>query len=361
MASATKHKTTGKWVARYNLTDKHGNRQQRKKNGFDTKKEALIYANKQELDDNIADSEVKLVDYFRNWYETFKEGKVSQSTEEQYEYLIKLIEDYFGNLKLKDLTRIKYQAFLNERGKNRAKNTVEKTHFRIKRCIEIAFADGIIKTNPTHNIQLNYDIKEQKLVKAWNVSEAEKLMDLFTSELTPRATILYIAINTGLRLGEIYGLSWKDIHGTTLEVNRGYAYNNGERNFTDAKTPSSIRKIKVTKEFTNQIKKYKLKYQSISPEYLFLDEWNHPVISDTGVRKYLKKSCRELDIPVLGIHSLRHTHCSYLLYKGIDINYISKRLGHSNITETLKIYTHILGEFKEEQDEKLLEVLEGLN
>ncbi|RTX98910.1 site-specific integrase, partial [Staphylococcus saccharolyticus] len=51
---------------------------------------------------------------------------------------------------------------------------------------------------------------------------------------------------------------------------------------------------------------------------------------------------------------LRHTHCSYLLAKGVSIQYISKRLGHADIHTTLKIYSHIIKEFESEEDKEVV-------
>ena len=66
------------------------------------------------------------------------------------------------------------------------------------------------------------------------------------------------------------------------------------------------------------------------------------VISNAAVNKTLGKLCDVLNTDKRTSHSLRHTHCSFLLSQGISIYYISKRLGHKNIDTTLKHYSHLL-------------------
>lgn len=358
MASVNKDPKTNKWYVRYNVYDNKGNRHQKMKKGFKSKKEAQIYGTKQEEITYDINADMPFADYFEKWFYTYKETMITDKVIKEYKHLIKLVHEYFGNLPLKLLTRQRYQTFINIRGKNRARNTVEKTHFRLKQAIQMALADNLIQVDPTFNVVISYDNDQQSRIKAWNIHDGELLTKAFQDELTPRSTALYIAINTGLRLGEIYGLSWDDIHGNVLEVNRGYDYT-ASKTFTAGKTKTSIRKIKITDTFKKRIFEYKLKFQSQSPKFLFLDKFENPVITDTAIRKYLKKLCESLSIEFCGIHGLRHTHCSYLIYNGIDINYISKRLGHASTIETLKTYAHILNEFKQQQDTKVIEILEN--
>ena len=75
-------------------------------------------------------------------------------------------------------------------------------------------------------------------------------------------------------------------------------------------------------------------------------------LTNNAVNKRLKVYCNNLGIKEITSHALRHTHCSYLLAKGISIYYISKRLGHKNISVTTEVYSHLLEETYKEEDEK---------
>ena len=65
-----------------------------------------------------------------------------------------------------------------------------------------------------------------------------------------------------------------------------------------------------------------------------------------------------MNLPYYLIHPLRHTHASILLYHGLGIHYVSKRLGHSTIIETLKTYAHIIDELKQREDQKLEQAIQ---
>lgn len=81
------------------------------------------------------------------------------------------------------------------------------------------------------------------------------------------------------------------------------------------------------------------------------------MLSHTSVNKTFKKIKERFNIPQeITPYSLRHTHASYLISKEISIEYISKRLGHANISITLDIYTHLLDEHKKIQGQRVREI-----
>lgn len=69
-------------------------------------------------------------------------------------------------------------------------------------------------------------------------------------------------------------------------------------------------------------------------------------------------SVLDIDKEHITLHMIRHTHCSVLLYQGLDIYYVSKRLGHSNTGVTFNTYSHLLKERKQEEDKKIENFLE---
>lgn len=83
-------------------------------------------------------------------------------------------------------------------------------------------------------------------------------------------------------------------------------------------------------------------------------------ISDNAVNKTLKKACRRFGCTEITFHGLRHTHASILLYKRIDIGYISRRLGHSSIMTTYRIYTHIIDELAQRDAFATLNVIDDI-
>lgn len=81
-------------------------------------------------------------------------------------------------------------------------------------------------------------------------------------------------------------------------------------------------------------------------------EWFILLVAKTGMR-FLERHCKELNLPVISVHGLRHTHASLLLFAGVSTASVSRRLGHANIAITQKIYLHIIQEL-ENQDVDLV-------
>ena len=355
MASIKKDPKTNKWYCRVSYKDKHGKYKTKTRMGFNTKAEATVVANQLELSDDIeADTaNTPLSDYFKKWIETYKEGMVSDEVYKRYEFIHQFIDDYFGKKPMQSITHMEYQAMINERGKNRGKDTVKKTNSAIRSCVMDAMADGLIKKDFTRRVKLSFENKSSGRVKYWDHDEYLKLINHFKSSLDVKDFMLYTIAVTGLRIGEAYGIG-DDITKSTLSVNRGYNYRT-TMNFTEGKTTSSIRTIKTFPELYTRMSRYRLANGKVNDTYLFLDEYNNPMISHTALQNYLKKTCCNLGIKELTIHCLRHTHCSELIYQGLDILYISKRLGHKNVDETIRTYSHILDEYNQVQEEKIKE------
>ena len=83
-------------------------------------------------------------------------------------------------------------------------------------------------------------------------------------------------------------------------------------------------------------------------------------IHNSSVNHLLEKYCNELDIPVISIHGLRHTHASLLLYEGVSIASVAKRLGHADTTTTQSTYLHIIQELENKDSDKVLHHLSQL-
>lgn len=357
-----KDKKTKKYYVRVSYKHK-GKYKTKSKFGFDTKKEAEIYEAKLKLKaDNDFETDaasINLVDYFEEYIETYKEGIISDSTMNKYYYNLELVREYFReHKKLTSLRRSEYQAFLNWRGKDRGKDTTERTHHYIKALYKVAMADGLIKVDPTFNAVIRYDKEYDDKVKAWSKHEATLLNQYFLKNQSINNIILYIMLNTGLRLGEVMALSYDDITKDAVHVKQEYNIN--YKKFTPGKNKSSIKTIVSSPKIHSIVSKYKLVTRKNGGEYPFLDLSHKPLISYNGLKKHLDKVCEELSIKKLTVHSLRHTHCSILLYEGMNLQYVSKRLGHSTQIETMKTYSHIIDEIKQREDGKIKDVLNEL-
>lgn len=165
---------------------------------------------------------------------------------------------------------------------------------------------------------------------------------------------------TGLRLGECLALSWKDLTDNYIVVNITISKEkiNGVRLITSPKTKSSIRKVMIDPDLKQKLLNYK-KY--CSKTIHFEDNWfifgGINPLSPTTIERKKNKYCEEADIKKIRIHDLRHSHASLLISNGVPITVVQNRLGHSDSSMTLKIYSHM---FPSDED-KAIKVINTIN
>lgn len=358
-----KKQKNGKWLARVSWHD--GEKlKQKSKATFKTKVEATrwansflndVYTGKAVIDD------ISFYDYFVDWFETYKKPRLSKATIARYEIIARLIKEEFGNKKLSKIKRHDYQRFINKFGSTHAPDTVKKTNSIIRACVKSAIIDGKINTDFTQNIELVVNKDKEIKVEYLSLSEIRQLVHYLENNLNPKYTANYMiltAIYTGMRLGEICALTWDDIdfnkHTINIDKSWDYMYNGG---FKPTKTESSIRTIRINDLILNKLKELKQN----NKEMVFENHQNK-IPSSNGVNKQLRYAMKQCDISKANFHfhSLRHSHVALLLYYGIDLYSISKRLGHSDMTTTSKKYAYLIDELKAKSDDHIEGVLNEL-
>ena len=142
---------------------------------------------------------------------------------------------------------------------------------------------------------------------------------------------------TGARPGETFALQFKDIKDDYISINKTLTSHNG-REFDTPKSYSSIRKIKLDKKLIRDIQDLKRYYNGWNLDY-FIFGGSKP-LAPTTINRYKLKACQKANLRPITLHQFRHSHATLLLHNGIIVNEISRRLGHSNPSITLNIYTH---------------------
>ena len=207
------------------------------KSGFHTKTEAKVAADKVEHELNIGVQVSKgdqlFVDYYKNWIKTYKLGVHSVDTDRFYTNAVKLVEEYFPNRKLKDITKDDYQRFLNEYAGSGetmlAKATVKKTHQKIGAALKDAQANGYIAHNPTYKAIIRGKDPTKESEKYLHESESKALLNNLLDGIQLRYTTRYMLIlqlATGMRIGEIMALQFKDFNflNNRVDINKSWDY-----------------------------------------------------------------------------------------------------------------------------------------
>lgn len=360
---ATFVKKGKKWMTRISYKDANGKYQRENKGGFATKKEAQLYANEFEIraaKGPITQTSLSLPDYFWNWYKTYKEPKLADKTKATYAHVYRVLKKYFDNIPIKDVTRQQYQQFLTDYGSKHSKATIGKINLLTHACVKSAIYDEVIKKDFILNTTMVFDPKLTQKIEYLNISDLQKLINYLKSTLNPHFTSKYmilVAIYTGMRLGEIQALTWKDVNFQFKTISINKAWNEKYKKFKDTKNESSNRIIRVNNDLLDFLKQL-----NTSNNQTFINQYG-TVPTSNAVNKTLRESLKACNINLQGFHfhSLRHTHVAFLLYQGIDLYAISKRLGHKDITTTTKIYSYLIDEYKIKTDNQIEGVLNSLS
>lgn len=171
-----------------------------------------------------------------------------------------------------------------------------------------------------------------------------------------------LAFFTGCRKGEINALKWSDIEGNVIHIRRQISQKlkgilDSE---TTPKSKASKRDLQIPKHVVEKLAEHKKRQQTAAGE-LFTDNFRVcggiGTLRDTTIDKHNRQFAEEAGLPHITIHEYRHSHASLLANNNISIQEIARRLGHSNVEITWKIYSHLYPN----QEEKTLEILNDID
>lgn len=186
----------------------------------------------------------------------------------------------------------------------------------------------------------------RKEIEVLSREDHQAILDHIRSNLDSRSAGIYICLSTGLRIGEICALQWKDIDmgrmilhvRDTLE--RVYTPENDESHtqllLSSAKTHNSIRDIPLTKDLGRLLTNL---LHGKKPEDFVLSGSERPLEPRT-YRNYYHHYIKSAGLPYVRFHGLRHSFATRCIESGCDYKTVSVLLGHSNISTTLNLYVH---------------------
>ena len=357
-------KRGNKWQARITWRDSDGKLHQKSRLGFLTKQQARQWAvkmQKEQLDGTDVEKDPTFEEYFSDWFTTYKKSVISDVTARHYYFTAKLIKKYFSGIKLKKMTRSKYQKFINAYGSNHAPETVKKINTIIRACAKSAVLDGIISKDFTAQVNLVANKNNEMHVEYLSLAEIKKLKEFALRGRSRHFTSRYMiltAIYTGARLGEIQALTWKNIDflHRTIDINKSWDYLHGGK-FKPTKNESSNRTIRVNQELLDLLSELRANDSTM----VFTDQY-HRIPSSNAVNKTLRKimNAAGLHKRDFHFHSLRHSHVAYLLSQGADLYIISKRLGHADTTVTSKVYAYLVDEYQDKANDQIEKYLQNI-
>lgn len=296
-------------------------------------------------------------DYYEKWIKIYKEGAIRKVTLDKYKMTLRWLRKLIPDLKIKDLTRISYQALLNNYALEHERQTTMDFHHQLKGSILDAVDEGLLDRDPTRKAIIKGKTPSVKKVKFINQFELHTLLDTLElkNEISWEWMILLIA-KTGLRFSEALALTPADFNFSrqSISVSKTWDYK-GDGGFLPTKNQSSIRKVQIDWQTVIQFSQLIKDLPEDKPIFVKGKVYNSTV---NGV---LEKYCKKAEVPVISIHGLRHTHASLLLFAGVSIASVARRLGHSSMNTTQKTYLHIIQELENRDVDLVMRSLSGLS
>lgn len=296
-------------------------------------------------------------DYYSQWVKVYKQGAIRKVTLDKYLMTQKWIGVLAPNLKLCDINRNTYQQIINEYAEYHEKQTTMDFHHQIKGAILDAVDEGLIDRDPTRKVIIKGKTPTAKKIKYLNQFELHTLLSSLDlgGEINWDWFILLVA-KTGMRFSEALALTPEDFDFShqMLSVDKTWNYKE-EGGFLPTKNKSSVRKIQIDWQTVIQFSELIKGLPENEPIFVKGKVYN------STVNDILERHCKQSNIPVISVHGLRHTHASLLLFAGVSIASVARRLGHSSMTTTQKTYLHIIQELENKDVDLVMRSLSGLS
>ena len=267
------------------------------------------------------------------------------------------LEKLIPELSICDLDRTTYQKLLNDYAQEHERQTTMDFHHHLKCSILDAVDEGLIQHDPTRKAIIKGKTPREKKLKYLNQYELHKVIDDLNlgNEINYDWLLLLIA-KTGMRFSEALGLTPKDfdLSHQQVSVSKTWDYK-GDGGFLPTKNQSSVRKIPLDWQTVIQFAGLLKDLPDDKPIFVKGKVYN------STINDILSRHCKNVGVPVISVHGLRHTHASLLLFAGVSIASVARRLGHSNITTTQKTYLHIIQELESKDIDIIMRSLSNLN
>lgn len=296
--------------------------------------------------------------YYKQWITVYKQGAIREVTMSKYLMTLKWLEVLVPELTLSELTRITYQQLLNDYALEHERQTTMDFHHQLKGAILDAVDEGFIDRDPTRKAIIKGKAPREKKTKYLNQFELHALLTKLKlgTEINWDWLILLIA-KTGIRFSEALALTPNDFDFShqMLSISKTWDYK-GNGGFLPTKNKSSVRKIQI--DWQTVIRFSELTKDLPNETPIFVGDKK---VYNSTVNNVITRRCKEANVPIISIHGLRHTHASLLLFAGVSIASVARRLGHSSMTTTQKTYIHIIRELENQDVDLVMRLLSGLS
>lgn len=371
---------------KYRLTVSIGSGENRKryrrtvecKTKTQAEKELAKFVAEIEGDNFIEPSKVTFEAFTKKWLKNYTRDLAPKTAYNYERYLITQILPFFGKMKLSDIKPVHLLEFYNylrddykkKDGTPLSTNTIYKYHKLLKLMFKTAVNWELISSNPADKV--NPPKYKKPKTDFYNEEEIKQLLIALQGEPTKYVAAVMVTMAGGFRLGELMGLRWEDIDfkNNIISINQSSQYLPEKGTFTkDPKNDSSIRKVSMPKSAMDTLKRHETDEKKkmlalgelweggdFEANFIFTQKNGKQMHPDTP-SKWFAKFIKRKGLKKITFHQLRHTSATMLINSGINIKALSARLGHSDTSTTLNIYSHQLKSVDKIAAEKMEKIM----
>lgn len=303
--------------------------------------------------------DIKFIEFSNKFFEVYK------STVREHVYKRNLLHynnhiySYFKDYLINEIKPLILEDWQNKLLLNYKASSVTKYRSILYSILEKAFINDVIKFNPMSKVKSPLTIKS-KFKKLNDVEDEEiypfnkdEIINILNSATGNLYYFIVIMLYTGMRPGEIISLTWNDIDFDKKRIAVDKTTVNGK--VGNVKTQSSVRYVDIIPILEYELKN--LYKDSPNNEYLLLSSHNKPFYSHDIIAKRFKELLLNISIKERKLYNLRHTFASTMITQGQNILWVSRMLGHKDVSITLKVYARFIKENDEERLDKLSKIV----
>lgn len=321
-------------------------------------------------------SDMLLDSWFDVWLNTHKSKTIKESTQVRYlDYYERYIKNQLGKRKISDFIPVTIEKLLQDMANKYSTKTIQDTYNILNALFKYAVNNRIIIYNPCQGVEVPKTRRKER--RFLSFQEETEILRHAKGRLYEQ--LIIVALGTGMRSGELRGLTWKDIDFKRQEisVSKTLVYIKDIRSqkyifkYQEPKTSNGVRKIPMQRNVYNALKQQRIKQKEMQMkakrweskegfENLVFTTSTGGIITEhsfqvclDGIEKAINKerfeNAEKLLIPYEPIkhfypHAFRHTFATRCFEAGINEKIVQGYLGHYSITITMDLYTHITDE-----------------
>lgn len=332
-----KNEKSGSWFCKFYYTDWTGNRKQKKKEGFRTKKEAQEFE-REYLSKAHASCDMSFGSLVELYMEDCKH-RLKPTTYSNKEFLIatKLLP-FFKDMPINVITPATIRKWQNELlsdSKGYSPTYLKTVNNQASAIFNFAMKYYRLESNPCR-LAGTMGKKHADEMSIWTVQEFNRFIKAVEDKL-PSYVMFQLLFWTGMRSGELLALTVDDFDFAehAVSISKNYARHNKEDLILPPKTPKSKRIITLPPFLSSIVERYST--------CIYVDDPHNRLFNYTKhyLHHEMDRGCKKSGVQRIRIHDLRHSHASFLIEKGFSPLLIAERLGHENIETTLQTYSHL--------------------